>query len=158
HEGMVVSTSINSHIYLAINRCVANHLKVVYSEIEHVYNVNELRHDIVREALKYYGLESNIELCSFSDVPTKGTGLGSSSTFTVGLLNGLNWIKNGKILDPKELAELASYIEIIRCQSPIGKQDQYAAACGGLNAIFFEKNGIRVKPIKIDVTTRLSLE
>ena len=158
NDGMVVSTSINSHIYLAINRCVANHLKVVYSEIEHVFDVNELRHDIVREALKYYGIESNIELCSFSDVTTKGTGLGSSSTFTVGLLNGLHYLKEGKPLDAKILAELAAYIEIVRCQSPIGKQDQYAAACGGLNAIFFSKDTVRVKPIKVDATTKFALE
>ena len=83
NEGMVVSTAINSYIYLAVNKCVAPHLKIIYSELEHVYNLNEVKHNRVRECLNYFDILNNIEICSFSDVPTKGTGLGSSSTFTV---------------------------------------------------------------------------
>jgi D-glycero-alpha-D-manno-heptose-7-phosphate kinase len=139
NDGMVLSTTINSHIYLAINRCVAPHLKVIYSELEHVNNIEEVKHNRVRECLKHFDLPSNIEICSFSDVPVRGTGLGSSSTFTVGLINALHRITTGRNIDHNELAELASYIEIVKCNEPIGKQDQSAAAFGGFNAIYFSK-------------------
>ena len=148
HEGMVLSTTINSYIYLAVNKCVANHLKVIYSELEHTDDVEKIKHDRVRECLKHYELPSNIEICSFSDVPVRGTGLGSSSTFTVGLINALHRIKTGKNIDVNELAELASYIEIIKCNEPIGKQDQYAAAYGGMNIFTFEKDGnVETRPL-----------
>lgn len=157
NEGMVISTTINSYIYLAVNKCVAPHLKVIYSELEHCHNVDDIKHDRVRETLKYFEHLTNIEICSFSDVPTKGTGLGSSSTFTVGLVNALYRIKYNKNIEPHELAELASYIEIIKCSEPIGKQDQYAAAFGGFNVITFSDNRTSVKPLNVDQLTLLDL-
>ena len=80
NEGMCLSSTINSYIYLAANKCVAPHLKVVYSELELENDINFIKHDRVREILKHFKQTTNIEICSFSDVPTKGTGLGSSST------------------------------------------------------------------------------
>jgi D-glycero-alpha-D-manno-heptose-7-phosphate kinase len=157
-EGLVVSTTINSYIYIALNRCVADHIKVIYSDIEKVATVEEVAHDRVREALKLYEINSNIEICSFSDVTVKGTGLGSSSTFTVGLVNALYKAVHAKTVKPHELAELASYVEIVKCGESIGKQDQYAAAYGGFNAITFTANETRVKPLKIPQHTLYDLQ
>lgn len=157
HEGLCVSTTIKSHIYLAVNRCVAPHLKVVYSELELETDIEKIKHDRVREVLKHFDLTSNMEICSFSDMPTKGTGLGSSSTFTVGLINAIHYIKYGQLLDPNMLAELASYIEIDRCGEPIGKQDQFAAACGGLKQYRFNKHHTEVKPLYVNFPTQQNL-
>lgn len=153
HQGMVISTTIDSYIYLAVNKCVAEHLKIIYSEIEYTKNINEIKHDRVRECLKYFGYKNNIELCSFSDVPTKGTGLGSSSTFTVGLVNALHFMKHHEKLTPHQLAEISSYIEIKKCEEKIGIQDQFAAAYGGFNAIRFKENETEIIPIEIDNLT-----
>lgn len=149
-DGMVISTTINKHIYIAANDCVAKHIKLVYSEMEYPKTVNEIKHDRIREILKYMGITSNIEIASFSDVPTKGTGLGSSSTFTVGVLNALT--EQYKLeYNKRDLAEMASYIEIDKCNEPIGKQDQYAAAYGGFNVMRFNKNFVTVTPVPIGV-------
>jgi len=150
NEGMVLSTTINSYIYLAVNRCVASHLRVIYSILEQTESVDDIKHDRVRQTLKYFEIPSNIEIASFSDVPTKGTGLGSSSTFTVGLVNALYRICHGKNIYQHELAELASYIEINRCGEPIGKQDQYAASYGGFNVIHFHNSHAKVKHLEVD--------
>lgn len=148
HNGLVLSTTINKHIYIAANICVANHIKLVYSEMEYPKSVDEIKHDRIREVLKHVGITSNIEIASFSDVPTKGTGLGSSSTFTVGVLNALG--KHlGFSFNKRDLAEVASYIEITRCGEPIGKQDQYAAAYGGFNVISFSKNATTVQSMPL---------
>lgn len=148
-EGICISTTINSYIYLAVNRCVASHLRVIYSELEQVEKVDDIKHDRVREALKYWGIESNIEICSFSDMPTKGTGLGSSSTFTVGLMNALSRIASNDELGRWSLADLACHIEIDKCKQGIGKQDQYAAAYGGLNRYTFTPTGVYVDPVQV---------
>lgn len=153
HRGMVISTAINSYIYLAVNKCVAKHLKVVYSEMEYEQDIDNIKHDRVRECFKYFGYTTNMELCSFSDVPTKGTGLGSSSTFTVGLLNALHFMKHHEKMSAHDLAELAAYIEIKKCEERIGVQDQFAAAYGGFNAIQFYENKTEVIPIEIDSMT-----
>jgi D-glycero-alpha-D-manno-heptose-7-phosphate kinase len=129
----------------------------VYSEIEIVEQSSQLKHDRVREILQYYGIDNHIEIASFSDIPTKGTGLGSSSTFTVGLLKAILEMSNTQY-NNYELAELACHIEIDKCNQPIGKQDQYAAAFGGFNAITFEGNDATVIPINIttDMASRLN--
>ena len=75
NNGLVVSTAIDSFIYLAVNKCVADHLKIIYSELEHTNNISAIKHNRVREVLEYFDMRSNIEVCSFSDVPVKGTGL-----------------------------------------------------------------------------------
>lgn len=147
--GLVVSTAIDRTIQIAVNRCETDHCRVIYSELEVVKDASELRHDRVRETLKRFGIKSNIEICSFSDVSTKGTGLGSSSTFTVGLINALAQISNIQ-LSTRQIAELACQIEIDDCKEPIGKQDQYAAAVGGMNAFRFNSNGdVDIEPLEV---------
>ena len=148
HGGICVSAAINSFIYIAAHQCVAPHLKVVYSQLELEYEIDKIKHDRVREVLKQYDMTSNMEIASFSNIPTKGTGLGSSSTFTVGLINAIHNMKYGSV-DSLELAELASSIEIESCGEPIGKQDQFAAAYGGFNVYEFNKDDtVTVTPLE----------
>lgn len=146
--GMVISTTIDKQIQIALNRCEPNYIRAVYSEMEVVQNVNHLKHNRIKEALKIFNVDSNVEICSFSDVSTKGTGLGSSSTFTVGLLKALYNYKM-QIHNKKDLAETACEIEIVKCNEPIGKQDQYAAAYGGFNVIRFDQSGVEVIPLDV---------
>jgi len=157
HDGITISTTIDKHIYIAANDCVAKHIKLVYSEMEYPKNVDEIKHDRVREILKYAGITSNIEIASFSDVPTKGTGLGSSSTFTVGVLNALSNIYDLPH-NKRDLAEIACHIEIDKCNEPIGKQDQYAAAFGGFNIIRYNKDYVSVTPVPIGISTLNKLQ
>ena len=130
--GLCISTTIDKYINIAVNRCATHHVRVIYSQMEVVKHVDDLKHDRAREALKQLGISKKVEICSFSDVPTTGTGLGSSSSFTVGLLHALN-----VHLTPEQTAELACHVEINRCGYALGKQDQYAAAIGGLHAYEF---------------------
>ena len=157
NRGLVLSTTIDRPIYIAVNGTRTPHTKVVYSEIEIVDYSSQLKHDRVREVLQYYGINNHIEIASFSDIPTKGTGLGSSSTFTVGLLKAILEMSRTQY-NNYELAELACHIEIDKCNQPIGKQDQYAAAFGGFNAITFEGNDVAVIPVNIttDMASRLN--
>ena len=157
NKGLVLSTTIDRPIYIAVHGTQTPHAKVMYSEIEFVDSSSQLKHDRVREVLQYYGIDNHIEIASFSDIPTKGTGLGSSSTFTVGLLKAINEML-GIQYNNYELAELACHIEIDKCKQPIGKQDQYAAAFGGFNAIAFEGDDTAVIPINIstDMSSRLN--
>lgn len=152
NKGLVLSTTIDRPIYIAVHGTQTPHAKVMYSEIEFVDDSSQLKHDRVREVLQYYGIDNHIEIASFSDIPTKGTGLGSSSTFTVGLLKAINEML-GIQYNNYELAELACHIEIDKCKQPIGKQDQYAAAFGGFNAIAFEGDNTAVIPINISTET-----
>lgn len=159
--GMCVSTTIDSYIYLAVHKCVADHLKVIYSKLELSSNVDDIQHDRVRETLKYFGFTNNLEICSFSDIPVAGTGLGSSSSFTVGLINAILEMMNlnsSKDERKELLADLASRIEIEYCNEPIGKQDQYAAAYGGLNCYTFTKEGVHVRPLLIPPDTLDTLQ
>jgi D-glycero-alpha-D-manno-heptose-7-phosphate kinase len=145
NEGMVISASIDKYINIAVSNCINPHIRIVYSEVEEQYKVEDIKHDRVRELLKYYNIHSNIEICSFSGISTKGTGLGSSSTFTVGLANAFSLYSNNRELNKKELAELACYIEIDKCNEPIGKQDQYAASCGGFNIMKFKGDEVECR-------------
>lgn len=147
YPGRVLSTSINKYIYIGINQKFDKRIRVSYSKTEEVETPNQIQHPIIRSALEEMGAESGIEIFSVGDIPSAGTGLGSSSSFTVGLLNGLH-SHMGKYISPAELAEKACEIEIKKVGSPIGKQDQYAAAFGGLNVITFNCDGkIEVEPV-----------
>ncbi len=148
HGGCVISTTINKHIYVtAQNSFDPGTVLLKYTSIEKVEEVKRISHPIFRECLRDYNLDS-IELTSIADVPA-GTGLGSSSAFTVGLINVLNGFK-GKKQDNEFLARSACDMEIGRLREPIGKQDQYAAAYGGLNFIRFnEDDSVDIEPIKI---------
>lgn len=147
YPGRVLSTSINKYIYVGINPKFDGAIRISYSKTENVEHRNQIEHPLVRAALEEVGIEKGIEITSVGDIPSQGTGLGSSSSFTVGLLNGL-YSFLGKYISPDVLAEKACQIEINKAKSPIGKQDQYAAAFGGLNLITFNMDGkIDVEPV-----------
>ena len=147
--GFLLATSINRFVYIMVNKRFYESIRLSYSETEIVDAVEQVRHPIFREALRYTGIDRQIEIVSVSDVPAQ-CGLGASSSFLVSLLNGLYAYKK-EYLTLKELAESACTIEIDILGEPIGKQDQYAAAFGGFNAYTFEKNGeVMVEPVRID--------
>ena len=134
--GAVISTAIDKYIYITINKRFDDTIRVSYSKTEIVNNVDKIKHDIVRETMKVVGVTKGVEITSIADVPSKGTGLGSSSAFTVGLLNALYAFKDQHI-SAKQLAEEACRIEIDTLKEPIGKQDQYICAYGGFQHIKF---------------------
>jgi len=134
--GAVTSSTIRKYMYVTVNRRFDKDLRVSYSKTEIVDHVDKLEHGIVREALKKVGLTEGVEVTTIADIPSKGTGLGSSSALAVGLLNALYAFK-GYRASPKKLAEEACEIEIERLGEPIGKQDQYISAYGGLQHIKF---------------------
>ena len=134
--GAVLSTAIDKCVYVTVSRKFDDAVRVSYSRTEEVATAAQVEHPIVREALGLLGIEGGIEITSVADIPAKGTGLGSSSTFTVGLLNALHGYA-GRHASAERLAEESCDIEINRCGEPIGKQDQYAAAFGGFNFIRF---------------------
>ena len=146
-QGAVLSTSIDKYMYIAVNKKFDGNIRLSYSRTEEVEDVMQLEHPLVREALNLAGINGGIEIASMADIPSKGSGLGSSSSYTVGLLNALYAFKN-QYVSKDRLAKEACDIEINRCGEPIGKQDQYAAAFGGLNLIRFNPNeSVSVDPI-----------
>jgi len=134
--GMVISTTINKYIYIAVNKKFDSKIRASYSMTEVVDKVDELKHELIRESLKLLDIDGGIEITSIADIPSHGTGLGSSSSYVVGLLNALYAFK-GVHSGAERLAKEACEIEINRCLKPIGKQDQYISAYGGLNYIQF---------------------
>jgi D-glycero-alpha-D-manno-heptose-7-phosphate kinase len=145
--GAVLSTSINKYMYVTVNRKFDDGILLHYSKTEDVKMVSEIKHPLVRESLLMLGINKNIEITSMADIPSKGSGLGSSSSYTVGLLNALHAYKNNYI-SKYDLAMEASKVEIELCEEPIGKQDQYAASFGGLNLIRFHQDGnVSVEPL-----------
>jgi D-glycero-alpha-D-manno-heptose-7-phosphate kinase len=143
--GACVAASIDKYVYVAVNKKYDPSIRAAYSVTENVTTVDDLQHELIREALKEFGPLKGIEIHSIADIPG-GTGLGSSSAFTVGLLNA---IVPGST--PKLYAERACGIEIDACHKPIGKQDQYAAAYGGINLLGFSREGVTVSPIACDL-------
>jgi D-glycero-alpha-D-manno-heptose-7-phosphate kinase len=148
HEpGAVVTTAINKYIYITVNKKFDHKVRASYSVTEIVDRVDDLQHELIREALKMTRQNGGIEITSISDIPSQGTGLGSSSTYTVGLLNALH-AHTGQHAGAERLAREACTIEIERCGKPIGKQDQYIAAYGGLQHIQFNPDeSVFVDPI-----------
>jgi len=156
--GAVVSTTISRYIYITVNRKFDHKIRASYSRTEIVDSVEELRHELIREALKVTGISGGIEITSISDIPSQGTGLGSSSVYTVGLLNAL-YAYRGHFAGAERLAREACQIEIDRCGKPIGRQDQSVAAYGGLNYIRFNPDGsVFVDPIICAPETRQQLQ
>lgn len=145
--GAVVSTSVDKYVYVAVNKKFNNGIRLSYSITENSNNINQIKHPIVRNVLELLEIKNGIEITSISDIPSQGSGLGSSSSFTVALLHALYSFK-GETISSEELGRLSSHIEIDLCGDKIGKQDQYAAAFGGLNLIEFRKNdSVKVSPI-----------
>jgi D-glycero-alpha-D-manno-heptose-7-phosphate kinase len=156
--GAVLSTTINQYMYVAVNRKFDGRIRISYSKTEDVEYVSQIVHPLVREALAVVGIEGGIEIASMADIPSHGSGLGSSSTYTVGVLHALYAYKN-QFVSKSKLAEEACDIEINRCQEPIGKQDQYAAAFGGLNLIrFHQDHSVSVDPVICPPETLRSFE
>lgn len=146
--GFVVSAAINKFITIVINENLKNRYEIKYSKYENVLKIDFIKHNIIRECLKFLKINKGIEISSFSDVP-HGTGLGSSGAFTVCLLKGLYFLKKIKISD-KNLALKAYYIERKILNQPVGLQDQFAAAYGGLTKQIYKKNKINIQRIKIN--------
>lgn len=138
--GETISMAINKYVYVAVSRTPHKHIKLSYSQQELVTNVDDIKNDIVKNVLKYYGIESNIDISTFADLPTVGSGLGGSSAFTCALITAMNRLY-GKDMNAFQVAETACFIEINKCGWNIGKQDQYASAFGGMNFIQYEKSG-----------------
>lgn len=149
HEGCVLSTSINKYMYIIAHPfAVKDQIQVKYSKTELADYAAEIKHPIIRKVLEVLGINTGIEIASFADI-SAGTGLGSSSSFTVGVLHCLNSYLNNYV-SKEYLAQNACRIEIDELKEPIGKQDQYAAAFGGLNFIQFKRDGsVQVEPIMI---------
>ena len=145
--GAVVSTAINQFVYITVNRKFDEKIRVSYSKTEEAKTVERIKHPLVREGMKMLGIDGGVEITSIADIPARGSGLGSSSSFTVGMLQALHAF-SGRHAGAEQLAREACEIEIGRCGEPIGKQDQYAAAYGGLNFIQFNPDeSVFVEPI-----------
>jgi D-glycero-alpha-D-manno-heptose-7-phosphate kinase len=131
HGGRVLNAAIDKYIYVIVKQRFDDEIYVNYSQKEIVSRVEDIQHELVREAMYMTGLRSGVEISTLADIPSAGSGLGSSSAVTVGLLHAL-FAYQGRQVTARELAERACTIEIDRCRKPIGKQDQYAAAYGGI--------------------------
>ena len=159
HGGAVVSTAVDKYIHVVVAPRFEGDVRVSYSQTEIVEDVNAVSHELVREAMRRTGIPRGVDIATLADVPSRGTGLGSSSAVTVGLLNAL-YAFQGISKSPAVLAEEASQIEIDVLGKPIGRQDQYAAAVGGLNLIEFlpRGGGVRVQPIIATAATMAAVQ
>ena len=158
HTGFLVAAAIDKYVYITLHQTFIQELIVKYSKLERVATVDQLEHPIIREAMKAVGVGApNLEITSMADIPG-GTGLGSSGSFTTGLLKALHALKRN-IVHPAELAEQACDIELNKLGEPIGKQDQYIAAIGGITAFTFHKDGrVEYRPCNIAEETLFNLE
>lgn len=158
HEGFLIAAAINKYVYVTVTRPFTQGVYLKYSELEHVMSVDEVRHRIIREALRMQELRTpQIEITTLADIPA-GTGLGSSGSFTTALLHALHSHRR-RLIHPQELAELACHIEIDRLGEPVGKQDQYIAAYGGLTCFTFHKDdSVAAVPLNISMDTLFDLE
>jgi D-glycero-alpha-D-manno-heptose-7-phosphate kinase len=156
--GAVVSTAIDKYIYITINKRFDSSIRVGYSQTETVDVVDDIQHNLVREALRKVDLTQGLEITSIADIPSSGTGLGSSSAFTIGLLKALHAYK-GTFTSAAMLAEEAASIEIDILKEPIGKQDHYASAFGGFNYIQFNPDHtVTLEPIVMSPETKNILQ
>jgi len=147
YGGAVVSTAIDKFVYVAVNKKFDNSIRVSYSRTEEVATVDEIEHQLVREALRMLSIPGGIEITSIADIPSRGTGMGSSSSFAVGLLHALHAYRQ-EYVSSEALGDESCRLEIDLCGERIGKQDQYAAACGGFNFIEFHRdNAVSLHPI-----------
>ena len=159
-QGQVVSTAINKYVYITINRLTPyfkNRILLKYSQTELVDSIEEIEHPIIREAMRLTNVRDSVEISSMADIPS-GTGLGSSSSFTVGLLHALHAFRS-QYVSSRQLAEEACAIEIDVLREPIGKQDQYIAAYGGICDIRFNGDeSVFVDHVLCKPSTRVALQ
>ena len=158
HEGFLVSAAIDKYVYVNVMRPFTEGIYLKYSQLEHVEKISEVKHPIIREALQMLEFRTpQVEITTLADIPA-GTGLGSSGSFTTALLKAL-YTHRKRHLHQEELAELACHIEIDRLGEPIGKQDQYIAAVGGVTCFTFHKDDkVTATPLGISMDTMFDLE
>ena len=158
HEGFLLAAAIDKYVFVTVMRPFTRGIFLKYSNLEHVEQIPEIKHPIIREVLTMEGLEvPQVEITTLADIPS-GTGLGSSGSFTTALIKAV-YAHRRKLILPQDLAELACHVEIDRLQEPIGKQDQYIAAYGGLTCFTFHKdNRVTAKPLRISQETLYDLE
>jgi D-glycero-alpha-D-manno-heptose-7-phosphate kinase len=158
HEGFLVAAGIDKYVYVTVIRPFEPGIYLKYSRIEHVERMEDVQHPIIRESLKLFELNPlQIEITTLADIPA-GTGLGSSGSFTTALLRALH-AHVRSIIHPHELAEQACGIEIGKLKEPVGKQDQYIAAFGGITCFTFQRDGtVKATPLAIDNEFRYALE
>lgn len=150
HGGCVLTSAIDKYIFVAIKQRFDNKLRVGYTHTELVDTVDEIRHELIREAFRLTGIDRGIEITTMGDIPSEGSGLGSSSTVTVGALHAMYALKRELVVAEK-LAREACHIEIDLLKKPIGIQDQYIAAYGGLRFIEFMPGTGEVQSTRIDL-------
>ena len=158
HGGFVIAAAIDKYVYITVHRRFVDGFLLKYSHLEEVATIDEIKHPIFREALQLAGVEErNLEIASMADIPA-GTGLGSSGSFTTALLKALHALRKN-LVHSAELAEQACYIELEKLREPIGKQDQYSAAYGGITCFRFLPDGrVKASPLKVPEETLLELE
>jgi D-glycero-alpha-D-manno-heptose-7-phosphate kinase len=158
HEGFLIAAAIDKYVYVTVMRPFVPGIYLKYSQLEHVNQVQDVRHPIIREAIRILDFKTpQIEITTLADIPA-GTGLGSSGSFTTALLKSL-YAHRKRHLHPEELAALACHIEIDLLGEPIGKQDQYIAAYGGLTCFTFNKdNAVVARPLVVSMDTLFDLE
>ena len=158
HEGFLVAAAIDKYVYITLHQTFVPELIVKYSQLERVATAAELKHPILRECFALVGLDGrSLELASMADIPA-GTGLGSSGSFTTATLKALHAFRKN-LVHPHELAEQACEVELERLREPIGKQDQYIAAFGGLTCFRFRRDGgVEAEPLRVSTETLYNLE
>jgi D-glycero-alpha-D-manno-heptose-7-phosphate kinase len=158
HEGFLLSAAIDKYVYVTVMRPFTEGIYLKYSQLEHVEQIDDVKHPIIRESLRLLDFKTpQVEITALADIPA-GTGLGSSGSFTTALLKAL-YTHRKRHLHQEELAELACHIEIDQLKEPIGKQDQYIAAMGGLTCFTFHKDDkVSVKPLALSMDTMFNLE
>ena len=158
HGGFVIAAAIDKYVYVTVMRPFSPGIYLKYSSLEHVEQVADVRHPIIREALRMQDLRTpQVEITTLADIPA-GTGLGSSGSFTTALLKALHTHRRHAV-HSQELAEQACHIEIDRLGEPIGKQDQFIAAFGGITCLTFHRDHrVEVQPLRISNKTMLDLE
>ena len=151
YDGHCINATIDKYVYVLVKKRSDNKIYLKYSDNEVVdtNTIFEIQHDFIRETLIYLGVDYGLEIINWADIPTKGSGLGSSGSFLVGLLNAIHTLE-GNHVSKEKLAQQASHIEMVLCGKPIGYQDQYAAAYGGLNELkFTSDNGHNIKVVPL---------
>ena len=158
HEGFLVSAAIDKYVYVNVMRPFSEGIFLKYSQLEHVNRIQDVKHPIIREAMQMMGFKTpQVEITALADIPA-GTGLGSSGSFTTALLKAL-YTHRKRHLHQEELAELACHIEIDRLGEPIGKQDQYIAAIGGVTCFTFHKDDkVTATPLGASMEVMFELE
>jgi len=158
HGGFLIAAAIDRYVYVTVMRPFAPGIYLKYSELEHVEEVDQVRHPIIREALRMQNLRTpQIEITTLADIPA-GTGLGSSGSFTTALIKAL-YAHRRRLLHSSEVARLACEIEVDRLHEPVGKQDQYIAAYGGITCFDFHPGGgVEARPLAISMDTLFDLE